>query len=230
MSNIITISKKSSLQDWLHEIGFFVGNHPAALGDCFIYKGIDSEIRDKFKSTLGGLTRTVKGLMPKQIEDKIESFNDLISSIVDDDKFQQCATMKKYKQIVMTGIGQAVGFILIRTHEEIRKYADLMEIREVLDATQKTRQSVYRASHKGEHGKEVIAAVEEDGHARNKTTLKTDRFRDMARYIMDRALIHNDMAALKLLQGIYIEHQNILLPPSGNVQITHEQHLLPHTN
>ncbi len=204
-------SDDDDLQAWMYEQGFYIGRHPQSFTDCFSFKDVDEETKARFKGSSQNLSKTVKALLPKEINGKFQNYDKLVEEIIGNEKFQDCASMQKYGQIVSTGIKKAIAFIIVRSHPEIEGYSDLMQVRDNLNATQKTRSAVYRSSHTGEHKEEVIKMVEENYNSQNKTIIDTDWFRCNMRYLMKRAIACRDTEALELMSPVWDRVSNILL-------------------
>jgi hypothetical protein len=173
----------------------------------------DKEVVTRFLKASSSLSRIINSLIPENIEGEFSTVDALTAQIIDDKnaKFKNCKAMMEAPDIIQTGIIKAIGFLIIKKHKEAEKYPRLMEIREVINENQAVMSLAARGSKKGNHGDELMDAMEKNLSSRNVVMVKTDTFRSMAEIVCDKAFIENDPKAFNVIRALYIENKKALL-------------------
>ncbi len=167
--NVISLpQKKMNIPDLLEAMGVTFCAHPNYFKDCF---EVPEDLSDRFDRLSSSLSRSIARLIPDKLDGAYTCGDELLKEIAARPQLAIAAAMKAMPEVILSGLGRVVAFLIIRKHPDIIKYPLLVEIREKIASLQKTRQAVIRGSKKGEHGQEIAKEIDNSLSAHNVAVL-----------------------------------------------------------
>ena len=132
-------------------------NFPHSFSDCFKFENKQEE--KTITPKLSGFSRTLKGVIPNQIDNNFLNANDIITKIIETDKVKNSSAYKASHTTIESGLPLAIAFLIIRDHKETEKYPELMEMRKVIESVKMVQKYAAKGSHKGQFSNEMQTAI-----------------------------------------------------------------------
>lgn len=147
---------------------------PHSFSDCFNFN--DKTEAKNITPKLSGLSRTLKGLIPPELDGQFISGNILISQILDNEKIQKSSAFIAATDTIVKGIPLATAFLIIREHKDSENYPELMEMRKTIQAVGMVQKYAAKGSHKGEFASEMQTAITAAVASKNVVMLTQEQF------------------------------------------------------
>ena len=192
----LQVVKPFGLDELVFRLGIKPENFPHSLSDCFEMK---KEERKLLTKKLSGLSRVMAGIIPEQIDMKINNVSQFISYLFEKEKIQKSAAYNVSPDTVIEGFGKAIAFLIIRDHHEAEAYPELMEMRKAIEATKQVHRATARGSHKGGNAEEIQDAVDEMIASKNIIMLTRNQFLPFLEIASKLSLLGDKKAKLALL-------------------------------
>ncbi len=147
---------------------------PHSFSDCFKFENkLEGE---NIIPKLSGFSRTLKGLIPPELDGQFTFKNILVSQILETEKLKNSSAYKTSPITIESGLPLAIAFLIIRDHKETEQYPELMEMRKVIESVKMVQKYAAKGSHKGEFSNEMQVAISDAVSSQKVVMLTQEQF------------------------------------------------------